>query len=229
MHGRYRNPLARKAACHEREDVSDCRDGSFRSPGGLLSSGDLVRRGELLVVIVLGVRSAPCAQRRLIEACVQRRRPGRACDRRCARLVACWAVSSVSDYNRRIIDEFRATGGKVPSWGGVSPLLLLHHRGAKSGMERVNPVVYLHDDGRYVIFASKGGAPTNPGWYYNLRAHPQATIEVGGDTVAVTAREATGEERERLFSAQAERSRPFADYQAKTKRVIPVVILTPTQ
>jgi deazaflavin-dependent oxidoreductase (nitroreductase family) len=96
-------------------------------------------------------------------------------------------------------------------------------------VERVNPVAYLEDNGRYVIFASKAGAPTNPSWYHNLKAHPRTTIEVGGDTVAVTASEAVGEERDRLFSAQVERSPQFADYQAKTNRVIPVVILTPTE
>jgi deazaflavin-dependent oxidoreductase (nitroreductase family) len=137
-------------------------------------------------------------------------------------------MSSGSDYNQRVIDEFRANGGEVPGWGGIS-LLLLHHRGAKSGIDRVNPVAYLPDDGRYVIFASKAGAPTNPGWYYNLKANPRTTIEVGGDTVAVTAQQAVGEERERLFAAQVARERAFADYQAKSSRVIPVMILTPTE
>jgi deazaflavin-dependent oxidoreductase (nitroreductase family) len=91
----------------------------------------------------------------------------------------------------------------------------------------VNPVAYLNDDGRYVIFASKAGAPTNPSWYHNLKAHPTTTIEVGSDTVAVTAGEARGEERERLFAAQAQRSPQFAEYQHKTDRLIPVVVLTP--
>jgi len=137
-------------------------------------------------------------------------------------------MSSAADYNQRIIDEFRANGGKVPSWGGTSPLLLLHHRGAKTGVERVNPVAYLQDDGRYVVFASKAGAPTNPAWYHNLKAHPEVTIEVGGDTVAVSAGEATGEERDRLFRAQADCSPQFAEYQQKTDRLIPIVVLTPT-
>ena len=143
------------------------------------------------------------------------------------RLVACSVVSSIGDYNQRIIDEFRANAGKPPSWSGSSPLLLLHHRGAKSGVERVNPVAYLEDDGRYVIFASKAGAPTNPDWYHNLNAHPDTTIEVGSGTVAVTAGEVSGQERERLFAAQAERSPQFAEYQQKTGRVIPVIVLTP--
>jgi deazaflavin-dependent oxidoreductase (nitroreductase family) len=136
---------------------------------------------------------------------------------------------SMSDYNQRIIDEFRANSGQPPSWSGSSPLLLIHHRGAKSGTDRVNPVAYLPDNGRYVIFASKGGAPTNPGWYHNLKANPATTIEVGADTVSVTASEAAGEERERLFSAQAEISPQFGEYQANTSRLIPVVILTPTE
>lgn len=134
---------------------------------------------------------------------------------------------SFNDYNQRIIDEFRANAGQAPSWGGTSPLLLLHHRGAKSGAERVNPVAYLEDNGRYVIFASKAGAPTNPGWYHNLKAHPETEIEVGGDTITVTAREVGGEERDRLFEAQAKRSPQFAEYQQKTRRVIPVVVLSP--
>ena len=136
-------------------------------------------------------------------------------------------MSSIGDYNQRIIDEFRVNDGKPPSWSGASPLLLLHHRGAKSGVERVNPVAYLNDEGRYAIFASKAGAPTNPDWYHNLKAHPDTTIEVGTDTVAVTADEARGDERERLFAAQAERSPQFAEYQQNTDRVIPVIVLTP--
>jgi deazaflavin-dependent oxidoreductase (nitroreductase family) len=137
-------------------------------------------------------------------------------------------MSSMSDYNQRIIDEFRASHGAPPSWSGTSPLLLLHHRGAKTGVERVNPLAYLQDDGRYVIFASKAGAPTSPAWYHNLKAHPETTIEVGGSTISVTAREVVGHERDRLFGAQAERSPQFAEYQTKTSRLIPVVTLNPT-
>lgn len=136
-------------------------------------------------------------------------------------------MSSIGDYNQRIIDEFRANAGKPPSWSGSSPLILVHHRGARTGAERVNPVAYLDDDGRYVIFASKAGAPANPDWYHNLKAHPDTTIEVGSDTVAVTAAEATGAERDRLFATQAQRSPQFAEYQEKTDRVIPVIVLTP--
>jgi deazaflavin-dependent oxidoreductase (nitroreductase family) len=106
-------------------------------------------------------------------------------------------------------------------------LLLVHHRGAKSGVERVNPVAYLADGGRYVIFASKAGAPTNPAWYHNLKAHPDTSIEVGSDTLAVSVREASGEDRDRLFRAQVERSPQFGEYEQKSDRVIPVLVLTP--
>ena len=133
----------------------------------------------------------------------------------------------MQDFNAKVVEEFRSNGGRVGGPFEGMPILLLHHRGAKSGVERVNPVVYLQDDGRYVVFASKAGAATNPAWYHNLKAHPQTAIEVGRDTVAVTAREVTGDERDRLFRAQAERVPQFAEYQQKTDRVIPVVVLTP--
>ena len=134
---------------------------------------------------------------------------------------------SFSDYNQKIIEEFRANAGKPPSWTGSSPLLLVHHRGAKSGAERVNPVAYLEDGGRYAIFASKAGAPSHPAWFHNLKAHPDAQIEVGNDTIDVTVEEATGEERDRLFAKQVERSPQFGEYQAGTDRTIPVLLLTP--
>lgn len=136
-------------------------------------------------------------------------------------------MSSIGDYNQRIIDEFRANGGKPPSRRGSSPLLLLHHRGAKSGVRRVNPVAYLNDDGRYVIFASKAGAPKSPGWYHNLKANPDTMIEVGSETLEVTAGEVNGVERERLFAAQGQRSPQFTEYQQKSHRLIPVIVLTP--
>ena len=97
-------------------------------------------------------------------------------------------------------------------------LLLLHDQGAKSGKAHIHPLAYHGDDGRYVIFASKGGAPTNPAWYHNLKAHPEARIEVGTDTIEVTASELTGEERDRVFRAQAQRAPQFAEYEQKTKR-----------
>jgi deazaflavin-dependent oxidoreductase (nitroreductase family) len=135
--------------------------------------------------------------------------------------------TSPSDFNAQIIDEFRANRGRVGGMFEHTPILLLHHVGARSGQARVNPLAYARDGERYVIFASKAGAPTNPGWYHNLKAHPDITIELGGDTIDVLAEEAQGEERDRLFNAQAERSAQFAEYQRKTDRVIPVITLTP--
>ena len=137
--------------------------------------------------------------------------------------------TSPADFNAQVIEEFRANEGRVGGPFEGSTLLLLHHTGAKSGTSRVNPLVYMADNGRYVIFGSKAGAPTNPDWYHNLKAHPDTRIEVGTDTIDVIAGEATGEERERLFRAQAERSPQFADYQQKTARIIPVIVLTPTE
>ena|SRR5436305_5635301 len=134
---------------------------------------------------------------------------------------------SSADFNAKIIDEFRANAGRVGGMFEGTPLLLLHHTGARTGKERINPLAYLRDGERYVIFASKAGAPTNPDWYHNLKANPEVTIEVGTDTLPATAGEATGEERERLFQAQVERAPTFADYQANTERQIPVIILTP--
>lgn len=134
---------------------------------------------------------------------------------------------SAGGYNQAIIEEFRANGGRVPSWSGPSPLLLLHHRGARSGAERVNPVAYLRDGERYVIFASKAGAEKNPAWYHNLLANPDTTIEVGTETREVRAEEVLGEDRERLFAQQAARSPQFTEYQKKTDRTIPVIALVP--
>jgi len=136
-------------------------------------------------------------------------------------------MSSPADFNARIIEEFRANDGRVGGMFQGTPLLLLHHTGARSGLSRINPLAYNRDGDHYVVFASKAGAPTNPDWYHNLKAHPDVRIEVGNDTIDVVASEATGEERERLFSAQAERSPQFAEYQAKSSRVIPVIVLTP--
>ncbi len=135
------------------------------------------------------------------------------------------STSSPNDFNARIIEQFRANGGRVGEPFENTPLLLLHHTGARTGTARVNPVAYLPDGNRYVIFASKAGAPTNPDWYHNLLAHPDVTIEVGTDTLKATAQVVTGEERDRLFAAMAERSPSFAEYQRKTDRIIPVIVL----
>jgi deazaflavin-dependent oxidoreductase (nitroreductase family) len=135
--------------------------------------------------------------------------------------------TSSADFNAQIIDEFRANEGRVGGGFEGNPLLLLHHTGAKSGTSYVNPLAYQADQGRYVIFASRGGSPQNPGWYYNLKANPETTVEVGADTVPVTAQEASGEERERLFRAQVERIPVFGEYEAKAGRTIPVMVLVP--
>jgi deazaflavin-dependent oxidoreductase (nitroreductase family) len=136
-------------------------------------------------------------------------------------------VSDMDDFNRAIIDEFRANDGKVGGPFEGAPVLLLTATGAKSGQQRTTPVMYLPDGDRMVIFASKGGAPANPGWFHNLRANPTATVEVGNDTVEVEAVVTEGDERERLFRKQAELYPQFADYETKTTRQIPVVALQP--
>ena len=137
--------------------------------------------------------------------------------------------TSPADFNAKIIEEFRSNEGRVGDMFEGMPLLLLHHTGAKSGKSRINPLAYQSDGGRYVIFASKAGAPTNPDWYHNLKAQPNVKVEVGTDTIAVVAGEATGEERERLYRTQAERIPQFADYEKTAgERVIPVIVLTPT-
>lgn len=137
-------------------------------------------------------------------------------------------ATSPNDFNAKVIDEFRANGGRVGGGFEGMPILLLHHIGAKSGQSRINPVAYLADGARYVIFASKAGAATNPAWYHNLMAHPHTTIEIGADTIEVLASEVSGEERDRLYGMQAERMPQFGEYAAKTDRLIPVIVLTPT-
>jgi deazaflavin-dependent oxidoreductase (nitroreductase family) len=138
-------------------------------------------------------------------------------------------ATSPADFNAQIIDEFHANNGRVGGMFEGTPLLLLHHTGARSRNSRINPLAYNRDGDRYVVFASKAGAPTNPDWYHDLKAHPEVSIEVGTEAINVVASEAKDEERERLFRAQVERSPQFAEYQTKTDRLIPVIILTPTQ
>jgi deazaflavin-dependent oxidoreductase (nitroreductase family) len=129
------------------------------------------------------------------------------------------------DFNQQIIDDFHANGGQVGGMFEGATLLLLHHRGAKTGTERVSPLAYLPLEDGYAIFASKGGAPTNPAWFHNVVAHPDTTVEVGTETVPVRARVAGPDEREPIFNAQKERFPQFAEYEQKTTRQIPVVIL----
>jgi deazaflavin-dependent oxidoreductase (nitroreductase family) len=136
-------------------------------------------------------------------------------------------MTDAMDWNRKIIEEFRANDGKVGGQFQGAPLLLLHTNGAKTGAERVNPMMYLDLDGRRFVFASKAGADTNPDWYRNLIAHPEVTIEVGQDTYSARATSLSGDERDRIYAEQAGRYPGFAEYQEKTDRVIPVVELTP--
>ncbi len=137
-------------------------------------------------------------------------------------------MAGPNDWNQRIIDEFRANEGTVGGNFEGHPLLLLHHVGRRTGMERVNPLAYQSlDDGRWAIFASKGGAPTHPHWYLNLLANPETVVEVGTETIPVRARVAEGDERERVWSRQKELMPGFAEYEAKTERTIPVVVIEP--
>ena len=136
-------------------------------------------------------------------------------------------MSDREDWNSNIIEEFRANEGRVGGPFDGAPLLLLHTTGARSGEERINPMMYLADGDRLVVFASKGGAPTNPDWYHNLRANPDVDIEVGTDELKARARVADGDERARLWAAQKQDVRAFASYEEKTERQIPVVVLEP--
>jgi deazaflavin-dependent oxidoreductase (nitroreductase family) len=133
---------------------------------------------------------------------------------------------SFTDFNTKIIEEFRANGGKVGGGFDGAPMILVHHVGAKSGTERVSPLVYQALDDGFVIFGSKGGAPSHPAWFHNLVANPDTVVEVGEETIPVRARVATGEERERIWSRQKELMPGFADYEVRAaNREIPVVIL----
>ena len=136
-------------------------------------------------------------------------------------------VGSMNDFNQRIIAEFRANKGVVGGMFAGMPMLILHSKGAKSGVIRQHPLAYQpRGDNAWAIFASKAGAPTNPDWYHNLVAHPDASIEVGADTVPVTTRVLEGAERSEVWEAQKAASAAFAKYEAATTRVIPVVLLS---
>jgi deazaflavin-dependent oxidoreductase (nitroreductase family) len=135
----------------------------------------------------------------------------------------------INERNKKIIDEFRANDGKVGGRFEGKTLLLLHTKGAKSGQERINPVAYVRDGERLVIIASKGGAPTNPNWYYNLIANPLVTVEVGQETFQAHATVAEEPERTRLYNKMVEVMPGFDDYRRKTTRMIPVIVLTPVK
>ena len=136
-------------------------------------------------------------------------------------------ADEMNDFNVKLIEDFRANNGTVtlPPFAG-GQIVLVHHVGAKSGVERVTPLAYTRDGDDVVIIASKGGAPENPAWYHNLRANPDTTIELGPDTIEVTAEALTeGPERERLFNQMADVYGNFHEYQKNTDRLIPVVVL----
>jgi deazaflavin-dependent oxidoreductase (nitroreductase family) len=135
-------------------------------------------------------------------------------------------MGNPNDWNKAIIAEFRANAGKVGGRFAGRPLALLHTAGARSGQPRVNPVACMKDGGRYVVIASKGGAPTNPDWYYNVVANPLVTVEYGTETFQARAAVATEPERTRLYNQMAAERPTFAEYQTKTTRAIPVIILT---
>ncbi len=137
-------------------------------------------------------------------------------------------MAEYENFNDKIIAEFRANAGKVGGPFQGAPLLLLHHTGAKSGTERVNPLMYQQVGDSYAIFASFAGAPRDPDWYYNLAAHPDTTVETGTDTIRVRARVANPREREPIWNKQKEIAPGFAEYEkSAAPRVIPVVLLDP--
>ena len=134
-------------------------------------------------------------------------------------------MADMDDYNQQIIAEFRANDGKVGGRFEGLPMVLVTHTGAKSGVRRTTPLVCSRDGDDVVIIASMGGAPTNPAWYHNMAANPSVTVELGGDTFEASAVVTEGDERLRLFDAQAEVMPFFRDYATATTRVIPVLKL----
>jgi deazaflavin-dependent oxidoreductase (nitroreductase family) len=135
-------------------------------------------------------------------------------------------MSNPNNWNQAIIEEFHANGGKVGGRFEGRTLLLLHTIGAKSHEPRINPVAYITDGDRYVVIASKGGAPNNPDWYYNILANPLLTVEVGTEKFQVKATVAEEPERTRLYNKMVEIMPGFGEYREKTSRVIPVIVLS---
>ena len=131
----------------------------------------------------------------------------------------------VHAMNRQVIEEFRANGGRTLGRFAGTELLLLHTKGAKTGAQRVNPMMFARDGERYVVFASKNAAPAHPDWFHNLVAHADVEVELGTESFKAKATVLTGDERERMW-VQAAREFPFLnDHQARTKRQIPVIVL----
>jgi len=133
-----------------------------------------------------------------------------------------------NEMNKAVIEEFHANAGKCGGYFEGQSMILLHTTGARTGAERVNPLVYLPGDSeRFYVIASKGGAPDNPDWYYNLKANPEVTYEIGTETGTGVASEITGDERDRLYAEQVKRMPGFADYEKSTTRKIPVIAIDP--
>lgn len=137
-------------------------------------------------------------------------------------------TDTINSFNRAIADEFRANGGKVGGQFEGANLLLLHTTGAKSGQPRVSPLAYFHIDNKLIVIGSFAGAPVSPAWVHNLRANPSARVEIGTDAFDVTARELPTDERDGLFDKVTAAAPGFAEYQAKTSRVIPLFELIRT-
>ena len=129
------------------------------------------------------------------------------------------------EMNRKVIAEFRATGGKAGGMFEGKPLVLVHNVGARTGARRVTPLIPLVIDDRIFVFATKGGSDEHPAWYHNLVANPEATVELGTETFPVVARVLTGSERDEIYAKQAVAQPQFADYERGTSRVIPVIEL----
>jgi deazaflavin-dependent oxidoreductase (nitroreductase family) len=139
-------------------------------------------------------------------------------------------MADSNDFNGKVIEEFRANGGRVGGPFQGADVLLLHHTGARSGTERLTPLMYQPVGEGYAVFGSKAGAPANPDWYHNLVANPDATIEVGTDTVKVVARVAEPTERDVIWARQKDRIPNFATYEeTAAPRKIPVVVLDPVK
>ena len=134
-------------------------------------------------------------------------------------------MSHFKDWNKAIIQEFRANGGKVGGQFTNMPLLLLHTTGAKSGQPRINPLAYISDGDRFVVVASKAGAPAHPDWYYNIVAHPAVSVEIGTEQFEAVAAIAAEPERTELYAKMVAKNPGFAEYERKTTRVIPVITL----
>lgn len=132
-----------------------------------------------------------------------------------------------NEWNKEVIEEFRAAGGKGAGQFEGRPLLLLHHVGARTGVKRIAPLLYQDVEGGYAIFGSKGGSPTHPDWYYNLVANPDVGVELGEGIIPARARVTVGAERERIWSRQKRDFPFFAEYDEKTEREIPVIVLEP--